>query len=248
MNMKNTKFLITLFLMLALVACNLPNPNPAIDQEAVGTMSALTLTAFSAGQATPTPALTATLTPTPTITATYSLPTLYFDGATNCRGGPGTQYDVLVVFKEGQKAEIVARSPSGNYWVVESSNGKGDCWAAGDFGRAEGSYRELPIATVPPAPTAKAPGGPSWKNYNYTCDFAAGGSTATVSLVWSDHANNEDGYNLYRDGVLVTAFGPDTTAYTDVAFVGAGQSISYYVEAYNSAGAVRSPVINISCN
>jgi len=248
MNMKNRKLSITLFLLLALGACNLPNPNGAIDQQAVGTMTSLTLTAFSAGRASLTPAFTETVTPTPTVTATFSVPMLNFDGATNCRGGPGTEYDVLVVMKDGQKAEILARSPSGNYWVIDSPNGKGPCWVAGDFARAEGSHQTLPIATVPPVPTAKPPVGPTWKNYNYSCEFAAGGSTATVSLAWSDKSSNENGYNVYRNNELVTSLGADTTSYTDVAFVGAGQSLSYYIEAYNNAAAVPGPVISISCN
>jgi uncharacterized protein YraI len=251
MNMKNRKLWIMLALvsvLSALVACNLPNPNAAVDRQALGTMTSLTLTAYSAGQISPTPALTETVTLTPTVTATFSAPTLYFEGATNCRGGPGTEYDVVVVMKDGEKAEIVYRSPSGNYWVVNGPKGKGHCWVAGDFARAEGSFQTLPIATVPPVPTAKPPGGPSWKSYNYTCDFAAGGSTATVSLVWSDRATNEAGYNVYRNNELVASLGADTSAYTDVAFVGTGQSLSYYIEAYNNAAAVPGPVISVSCN
>src|SRR5689334_17808553 len=105
--MKNRKSLITLLIMLALASCNLPSPGSAIDQNAVGTVAALTLTAFSAGQATATPSPTTVKagTLTPTITATFSSPTLYFDGATNCRSGPGTEYKVIVVMKEGDKAQ-----------------------------------------------------------------------------------------------------------------------------------------------
>lgn len=246
--MKNRKFSITLFLLLALGACNLPNPKAAIDQKAVRTMTSLTLTAFSAAQATPTPAFTGTVPPTPRVTATFSVPTLYFEGATNCRGGPGTEYDVVVVMKDGEKAEIVYRSSSANYWVIDGPKGKGPCWVAGDFARAEGSFQSLPIATIPPVPTAGPPAGPTWKDYTYSCDFAAGGSTATVNLIWFDRANNEAGYNVYRDNGLVASLGADTSSYTDVAFVGTGQSLSYYVEAYNSAAAVPGPVINISCN
>jgi hypothetical protein len=248
MNMKNRKLCITLFLLLALGACNLPRPNAAIDQAVVGTMTSLTLTAFSAGQVTLTPAFTETVTLTPTVTATFSVPSLHFEGATNCRGGPGTEYDVVVVMKDGEKAQIVYRSPSGNYWVIDGPNGKGHCWVAGDFARAEGSFQSLSIATVPPVPTARPPGAPTWRNYNYSCDFAAGGSTATVSLLWSDRADNEAGYNVYRNNALVTSLGADTTAYTDIAFVGAGQSLSYYIEAYNNAAAMPGPVISITCN
>lgn len=247
--MKNRQLSITLFLMLALAACNLPGPKPAVDQGAVGTVAALTLTAFSAGQvtltATPTVAVAVSL--TPTLTPTFSSPMLFFDGATNCRSGPGTEYDVVAVMKDGDKAAILNRSPSGNYWVIKSPNGKGPCWVAGDYARAEGSVQTLPLATVPPTPTLQAPGKPTWQNYTYNCTFASGGSNVTVSLIWSDRSSNEDGYNLYRDGELIASLGPDTTTYTDTAFVGAGQSLSYYVEAYNNAGGVQSPVINITC-
>jgi len=151
------------------------------------------------------------------------------------------------VVRSGQKAEIIAKADKGNYWVIKNPNGEGTCWVAGDFAQTSGSLHILPTMIAPPTPTPEPPKAPTWKNWSYSCAFATGGSDATVELIWSDNSKNETGYNIYRNDQLLVSFGPDTTAYTDVAFVAFGQSVSYVVEAYNDAGRVRSSAVTATC-
>lgn len=252
------KFFLTTLLVITLAACNLPGsasptPLPTVDAGMVGTIAAMTLEAMS----TPTPTFTATPAPTTTsnvtatvtatITPTYELPLARFDGDTNCRQGPGTNYEIITVIHSGQKAEIVGKAEKGNYWIIKNPDGEGTCWVAGDYAQTSGSLHLLPTMTAPPTPTPEPPKAPTWKDWSYSCAFAAGGSDVTVNLIWSDHSKNEDGYHIYRDDQVVATFGPDITTFTEVTFVAAGQSVSYYIEVYNATGKARTSSVTATC-
>ncbi len=252
--MKTTKRL-TVFLWFAMVlsACNIPartNPaTPTIDNAIVSTIAAMTLQAIPTQVRiiTLTPTVLVTPTPTSTITQTYTVPMILFEGNTNCRSGPGTSYDVITVVLNGQKAEAIGVSENGSYWLIKNPN-KGDpCWVAGDLAKPSGSVLQLPTMAAPPTPTSIPPTAPAWSAYNYTCDFASGGSTITMNLVWTDRSNNEEGYTVYRDKQAVTTLAPNTSTFVDVAFVASGQTISYSIEVFNKAGRASSSTITASC-
>jgi hypothetical protein len=85
--------------------------------------------------------------------------------------------------------------------------------------------------TVPP--TATSPNAPIWSVYHYTCKLAVGGGTMTMNLGWTDRSNNEEGFNIYRDGQVIATLAPDSTSFVDVAFVATGKALNYSVEAFN---------------
>ncbi len=245
--------LMMILLAAALTGCNLPSaaPSQAIDPALVGTIAAQTLEAVLSQTAIPLPSSTptppATLTKTPTITATYSVPMVQFDGNTNCRKGPGTEYEVVTVLNAGKKVETVGISEKGNYWLIKLSDGKEPCWAANDFAKASGSISALPTVTAPPTPTPRPPNAPVWSTYTYTCDFASGGNNITMNLAWTDRADNEEGYIVYRDGQAVITLAPNANSYVDVAFVATGQEVSYAVEVFNKTSHASSSTIKASC-
>jgi uncharacterized protein YraI len=251
------KFIIVILLLFTLTACNLPQTAqqaaPTIDSGLVGTIAAQTLevmyTPIPSSTETPIPTSTpnATATMTATITPTYEMPMARFNGDTNCRSGPGTAYEVITVARSGQKAEIIGKAEQGNFWLIKNPNREGTCWVAGDFAQTSGSLHVLPTVTAPPTPTAAPPKAPSWKTWTYSCAFAPGGSDATVQLVWADNAQNEDGYNVYRNDQMIVSLGPNTTAYTDVAFVKAGGSLTYIIEVYSAAGRALSSAVTVTC-
>lgn len=241
-----------------LAACNLSRPAvqaapPTADPGLVSTIAAQTLAALASPTSTrtPTPAFTLppsnTPTSTPGVTPTYEKPSARFETNTNCRAGPGTLYPVVLVWQSGQTAEIVGKSETGDFWLVKMPNREKTCWVAGEVVQAAGSVHLLPAVTAPPSPTPAPPKAPGWQNWTYSCAYAPGGSNATVQMSWSDNAQNEDGYNIYRNGQVVAAFGPNVTTYTDTAFVAAGGSLRYYIEVYSDAGRARSSTITITC-
>jgi hypothetical protein len=255
MNMRPLALLTTsALLILLLAACNLPIAPPTPDPALVGTIAAQTLSALGTppSAASPTPALTTTRTPTgtptPTLTPTFEPPLARFTGDTNCRLGPGTGYEIRTVVRSGQKAPILGKAEQGNYWIIQNPNGEGACWVAGDYTEASGSLHLLPTMTAPPTPTPEPLKAPAWKDWSYTCAFAPGGSDVTISLAWTDTNRNESGYNIYRNEGQVATLGPDTTTFSEVAFVSAGLSLSYVIEVYNALGQqARSSAVTATC-
>ena len=257
------------FIATILAACNLPvrpASTPGIDQALAGTIVASTLEALRtktpsqsmSDLSTPLPTtpfpstiptfvstLAITPSPTATITPTYSVPMLNFAVNTNCREGPGTEYKVIIVLRSGQQAEAVG--VQGNYCIAKNPNGEETCWVASDLASPSGSVWLLPTMTAPPLPTREPPPAPNWSKWNYECAYASGGSTMTMNLLWTDHATNETGYRVYRDGQVIASLGPDINSYIDVAFLESGKSFSYSVEVYSDAGQSSTSTISKAC-
>jgi CSLREA domain-containing protein len=63
-----------------------------------------------------------------------------------------------------------------------------------------------------------------------------------LTLQWIDMADNETGYRVYRDGVLIATLGANATSYTDSS-PSCNTSHTYGVEAYNDAGASSRPTV-----
>jgi|GEM_PF-1854127 len=58
-----------------------------------------------------------------------------------------------------------------------------------------------------------------------------------VKITWTDRSFFESGFNIYRDGGLLTTLGPDAQVYSDTSVVG-GMTHTYCVEAEDSDGIV----------
>jgi len=156
--MKKYKGLIFLFSILtaAALACNYPSgtPTPTLDINATLTSFALTQ---AIGQTPSATALefTATVPLTPTITLTLppSVPMVSVSVDTNCRTGPGINYDRLAGLFVGEKAEVIGKytSVSPNYWIIRK--GSVTCWLWGRYATVEGNTGNLPEMVPPPSPT-----------------------------------------------------------------------------------------------
>lgn len=248
----------------SLTACNMParpTSNPGGEKPQVGTIVAMTLSALRTKEPafiepllkkdTPLPGQTSTptpketFTPTPTITATYSTPILVFDGNTNCREGPSTNYRVVTVLRAGQK--ITPVGIQGNYWVVNVPGGTDTCWVATDFATPSGSVAALPTVPTPPPPTSQPPVAPTWHTWKYNCAYATGGSTVTMEMTWTDLSSNESGYKVYRDGQVIATLGPNSSTYTDVFLLATGKTAGYYIEVYNDSGKSDTSTVQVSC-
>lgn len=97
---------------------------------------------------------TVTLTPTPIFTSTPLVPLISVSVATNCRVGPGRQYDRVGALLVGEFAEIYGRDPTGAYWYIRNpDSGPEFCWLWGQYATLIGNVGALPIYTPPPTPT-----------------------------------------------------------------------------------------------
>ncbi len=95
-------------------------------------------------------------------TQTPSVTTVTVSQNTNCRKGPGTQYDANGALLIGQIAEVVGKNSASNYWIIKiPGNASGTCWLWGQYATVSGDTSALAEATVPPTPIVLPPAAPS---------------------------------------------------------------------------------------
>jgi dipeptidyl aminopeptidase/acylaminoacyl peptidase len=76
--------------------------------------------------------------------------------ALNLRDGPGTNYTVLQVLKQGEQASIIGRNAASSWWQVRLNSGT-DGWVSGSSAlvSVSGNTADVPVVSVPvPAPSA----------------------------------------------------------------------------------------------
>jgi len=251
----NRKSLAGISLILAILACNLPDiAQPTVVNDQTATVTAATLQEPTR-DSTDVPS-TATRTPTPklttspdgsssaTITPTYSVPSLIVQEPTNCRTGPGEEYEVLFTYLAGKELEIVGRYDPGNFWLVKSSESAGGtCWLWGEYVEVTGSYWVVSSVTPPPTGTNPPPQVPVIEKYEFFCSQGK----IEIMILWVDRANNEMGYRVIRNGELAADLPADSTTHTDIFDISPGQSVSYRIEVFNTSGSQSSSTINVTC-
>ncbi len=57
----------------------------------------------------------------------------------------------------------------------------------------------------------------------------------TIEITWSDNSNNETGFKIFRNGVLIATVGANVTKYTDTGLI-PGATYTYEVRATNNIG------------
>ena len=248
--------LIGALLIVMLSACNLPGAEQAPPPSNVQTAAALTVVALLApptDTSTIQPAspvvvpntITPTFGPTGTITPTYSVPMLKVLEQTNCREGPGQDYEVVYTYLSWKELEILGAYPQENYWLVKSAESPaGKCWLWGGYVEVSGSYWAVPSVTPPPTATIPPPKAPSVK-WDYFCSYAT--NQIDVKLNWSDIANNETGYRVIRNGQQVAELPANSTAFNESIALVAGEKTTYQIEVFNVTGSTISNPISFTC-
>lgn len=259
--MKKSPFLILAVVGILALSCNLPGRNTPAQAE-VKTAAALTVQAalggtspvnsatVVAGIPTKTSTLTTpspTPTLTPTITPTYSVPMLTIKENTNCRTGPGQEYEIVFTFFPGASVEILGQYPQDNYWVVKLPDSNDTCWAWGQYATVSGSYWVVPTLQPPPTKTPAPPEAPTGLSYNYECTFNGVNTDITVNLKWSDRSDGEEGYRVLRDKVAIAELPPNSTTYSEIYTTDATKKVSYAIEVFLGKMTAQSKTISFSC-
>lgn len=254
---KNRKLkLAGVILILAILACSSPFSNPP-QQSApeIQTAAAQTLQVIftpsitgtieqSESPIANTPAVTATPVGAATRTPTYSVPMLIVREQTNCRTGPGQDYEILFTYLPGKELEIVGRYDPENYWLVKSAESPtGTCWLWGEYVEVTGSYWAVSSVTPPPTSTKAPPQAPSLQEWNFDCS----GGTLVFTISWTDRGIDETGYRVFRNGEAVAELPANSTSYVDTFEFTAGENVDYYVQVYSPYGSANSSIVRITC-
>lgn len=153
-------------LVAAVLACSLQGPatNAAPDLAATITSQALTLSAPAS---------------TPLPVAKASGPQVSVSSVTNCRTGPNTAFDLILVVNPGQSYDLVGKDSADNYWVIKNPVG-GTCWLWGQYATTTGDTSSLPEVPPPAVPTAKFTKTPKPKPTATDTQAPAGGGIIVV--------------------------------------------------------------------
>ncbi|MEY2819548.1 MAG: hypothetical protein ACKOBL_06780 [Chloroflexota bacterium] len=239
--------IVSFLLVAALSACNLPSGNATETEEPADL--ALTITALagspSAGetQETATPQFTSTA-----VTSTPSVPEVTVSQNTNCRTGPGVQYDNIGALLVTQKATVVGKNTSTGYWIINNPGKTGTCWLFPQYATVSGNTANLQEYSIPPTPTpsptptftpTSTPSAPAPVT-NVTMDMTCPNNLHSGTLKWEDKSNNEDGFNIYINNTLVASIPANSTSYVVVSAPNnpflPGIASKFEVEAFNGAG------------
>jgi hypothetical protein len=237
-----------LYLAIAILisSCNMPaagSTDPQIATAAAMTVQAAlnaqtplaSPTAGNPGEATPTIAVS---------TPTYSQPMASVGDVTNCRKGPGTNYERVTQIMPSESVKIIGFF-SPNYWVVSTKDG--ECWLSGEFATPVGSFAAVPTVTAPPTPEGGVPDAPAFLKGNGWTFFCNGNGQTDITLSWSDNAINEAGYRILRNGDKIAELPADSTYFAETITLLSGQSVGYQIQAYNLNGESSSSVAKMTC-
>jgi len=247
----------TTLILAAILACNLPGGvEPlSMDDQAATIIAATMQEGLRNGgnvpitatfSQTPNPNPSSTSGPIPTITPTFSVPMLTVREQTNCRTGPGQDYEIVFTYLPDKKLVILGRYDLENYWLVKSDESPtGQCWLWGEFVEVSGSYWVVSSVTAPPTATIPPPLAPSIQEWDFFCSNANG--TMEITIRWADRSNNETAYRILRNGQPVIDLPPNSTTYNETISAFAGDTFVYQIEVSNATGSTISSEISITC-
>lgn len=263
---RKTILVLSVFLISALTACNMPSgAEPTVDLAATVTAQALLLQPGSGGAATQEqqPAFTATpeFTATPQLTGTPTVPEVTVSVNTNCRTGPGVAYQIIGALVIGQKGIVVGKNSATGYWIINNPGSTGTCWLFPQYATVSGNTANLQEYSIPPTPTPTFTSTPTAtptlaspapvNNVNITLTCTPDGINFKHSgtLTWEDKSNNEDGFNIYVNNTLIASIPANSVSYAvpQGASMAPATASIFEVEAFNAAGKAPKKSVSKGC-
>ena len=259
--LRSNKFLIAMIVLMTILACNLPSgQTPTLGPDYVTTITAQAQLLQPSSNlispivitATPDLSIQIFFTETPAATPTLPTPTsgiaiITVSADTNCRSGPGKEYDNLGALLANESAEITGKNTATNYWIIKNPDHDGICWLWGKYATVTGDTVTIKEVAIPPTPTPSLPGAVKGLTANKICFFNGISYDLSGSISWED-VSNEDGYNIYSNAGHSSTNPRDvTTSAIPKIQLNPGGSITLYVEAFNSAGKSPKKSVDIVC-
>jgi hypothetical protein len=193
----------------------------------------------------PTPVET---TPTTTPTPAPEDATANADVDANCRFGPGTVYQVIGIFQQGESSPIVGRSDPTGWWLINNPDSSGTCWVADSTVSITGETDAVSIVVAPPTPLPTSTSTPTAipANPPTPVQVSPSGSfscTSSVDLIWQAVSHPVsiayyewviEWYTGYQWALQDTG---QTSGTSQNAVIGCGINYRWHVRAVDSNGA-----------
>jgi hypothetical protein len=155
----STSFYLLIIGVFVLSSCNMPGTNSAAEitaspEQPTATIELTATQTESIPTDTPTATATVTLTPQPSATFTPEIPKAEVIHQSNCRVGPGGNYDLVAIYEIGQKLEVVAQDLGNGFLFVKNPDKPEDqCYLLAKNITVTGDTTTLPKYTPQPSPT-----------------------------------------------------------------------------------------------
>lgn len=242
-------------LVAAILACNMPFeqiPPPgevqtaaALTVQAMITTPASTSTASASATPRPgTPSPTNSTNETGTTTPSNGAPVLTIRESTNCRTGPGEEYEIVTTYLADRELEIVGRYDPGDFWLVRSNESPaGTCWIWGEFAEVTGDTGSVPSVTPPATATGAPPRAAVILEWNFFCS----GGELNFTVTWRDMTTGETGFRIFRNGEAIVELPANTTTFTDVYDIAANESVEYYIQVFSPTGTANTSIMRMRC-
>lgn len=158
---------------------------------------------------------------------------------TNCREGPGQEFNDVGALTPGQTAEVVGKDTVNNYWIIKlPSNPAVTCWLWGQYATVTGDTSQ--VANVP-TPTKAGPSGapnpPTLVDAQVKCTSLSGGDYQyKINLKWADNSSNENKFVIYSSTGNVFSTPPNKTSFSFEESLPSGTNLSVSLAAANEKG------------
>lgn len=138
MSIKNFRILFSILLITSL-ACNLSAPEPEATQEVVTIVVTATPEAAPATEE----------------AATDTKATATLNQDLNVRGGPGTNYPIVVALPGGTTVDIIGKNADGSWWYIAFNGNTG--WVSAPF-TTSSNTEDVAVVDAPPVPQSDSSG------------------------------------------------------------------------------------------
>ena len=96
-------------------------------------------------------------------TDSSGIPMISVSQNTNCRSGPGNEYEILAFIEPGIEMEIVGWDGYGVFYLVDNPDGVQDCWLWSEYATIEGDTSDLKLVQAPDTPEPTVSWAGTWQ-------------------------------------------------------------------------------------
>lgn len=173
------------------------------------------------------------------LATTSSAVTVTVSQITNCRLGPGQDFDEIGSLGPGQVAEVIGKDTINNYWVIKLPDGSGKtCWLWGQYATVTGDTATVTqMATPTLAASSGAPIAPTLLEAQVKCTRLSGKEYQyKIYLKWADNSSNENKFVIYSSNGGAYTTPPNKTSFSFEENLPADTSMSVTLSAANEKG------------
>lgn len=217
---RETSFAI-IFLILSILACNMPGTST--DDSQAQPSPGVTFVVVVDNTATS----TATQTPIPETPTEQTPPLLTLTMNTNCRLGPSTLYNIVDQIASGKELPVIGRNEDNTWWQVVNDTGR-ECWVFSENATPNQDFGFLNVGVAPSLPGVPL----NFIVVDQNCQPAQ--KKLSVTLSWSS-GGGETAFRIFRDGKQAVEYKSTRFNFKDIN-APYNKNIVYEIEAVNKNG------------